>query len=59
MKEKKKDYFPFVCPRCGGELIWQSDFMAHEVSPEYDDDDLAVCTYFTCKECGAEIDIIQ
>lgn len=38
----------FVCPRCGGRLIWQSDEMCREIyDGEYENDDEAIETYYS------------
>lgn len=43
----------FKCFFCGGNLIWESDFNANEVAgDDYEDDDFAVASYFTCQNCG-------
>ena len=51
----------YVCPRCNGELIWQSDFMRSEIEGnddvELDDDSLV--TYFQCKDCHCMIEVVD
>lgn len=51
----------YICPRCFGELIWQSDFMRSEVEGvddiELDDDSLV--TYYQCKDCHCIVDVVD
>lgn len=41
----------FHCYFCGGKLNWDSD------SEPYEDDDVAIETYYTCTNCGREYTI--
>lgn len=48
----------FVCPRCGGRLIWQSDEMCREIyDGEYENDDEAIETYYSCMVCGCTVTV--
>lgn len=62
MKEidpKDLHYEPFYrCFACGGELIWDSDFMASELG-ECDDEksEDTVVNILHCKDCGATVKV--
>lgn len=39
-----------ICPYCGGEMIWQSDFNYDEVYGEGE----GIVSFATCSNCGAD-----
>lgn len=45
------------CLFCNGDLIWENDFQANEVSDMYEDDDDAVVGFYTCSKCGRKYEI--
>ena len=45
------------CPICGGELIWQSEFMANECYDVYEGDEEATVQYWQCSNCGRMLEI--
>lgn len=48
------------CPLCGGELIWGNDEMASDViGGDYENDDDALISFYTCSVCGRMFDIID
>ena len=51
----------YICPRCFGELIWQSDFMRSEIEgdDEVELDDDSLVTYFQCKDCHCMIEVVD
>lgn len=51
--EDASGYRYFHCYFCGGNLLWNSDSMA------YEDDDIAIQTYYTCTNCGRDYIIID
>lgn len=45
----------FYCPRCGKQsAVWQNDFDVADLG--YDGE--GIVTYYTCSECGSEIEVI-
>ena len=47
-----------ICPKCGGELCWNSDEMASDVyGGEYAEDKEARTTSYTCLKCGRSIEV--
>lgn len=56
---QKRDtgYAYWICPHCGGQLIWGNDEMCADIYPEdYKDDDQAIWSIYTCSKCGATIE---
>lgn len=48
----------FLCPICGGSLIWGADFMASEVfCITYENDDEAISSNYRCSRCGRLLEI--
>lgn len=47
------------CPLCGGELAWHSDQNAADVSDEYEGDESAIVSYYTCSRCGRDFEIFD
>ena len=46
----------FPCPKCHGTLVWQNDEAISDIYPdEYNDDDGAIETTFTCMDCGRTV----
>lgn len=41
------------CYLCGGEVIWQFDFMFDECGYEGD----GIVSFYTCRDCGADIEV--
>lgn len=42
-----------ICPKCGSEMVWQSDANYDEVFGEDDGFD-GVVSFWACPECGSE-----
>ena len=51
----------YICPRCFGELIWQSDFMRSEVEgvDDIESDDDSLVTYYQCKDCHSMVEVVD
>ena len=51
----------YICPRCFGELIWQSDFMRSEVEgvDDIELDDNSLVTYYQCKDCHCMVEVVD
>lgn len=47
----------WICPHCGGRLMWDSDDNASDVSGDYAEDDPAVISSYTCTRCGAHVEL--
>lgn len=47
------------CPICGGDLVWGNDFDACDVSDNYEKDDGAVVSNYTCSKCGRYYEIYE
>lgn len=54
-KEKTPTY---RCFACGGELIWENDWMKSELFG-CDEDEDSVVNVLHCKDCGAEVYVVQ
>ena len=57
--EKKVDENFFVCPYCGGRMIWGTSESASELSDIYADDDFATVDFYTCETCGRYFEILE
>lgn len=44
---------PLVCPNCGHEIIWQSDFDFDDLGYEGD----GIVSFYSCPHCGADIEV--
>lgn len=49
----------YYCFACGGELIWNADFMRSELEPIENEDKDSVVNILTCPDCGAEVRVYQ
>lgn len=49
----------FKCFFCGGDVNWESDANASDVSDMYDEDDTATVSYYSCSRCGRSYEIIE
>lgn len=47
------------CIFCGGELRWESDADAYDVSDMYSDEDGGVCGFYTCTRCGRFYEVLD
>ena len=47
------------CPFCNGQLVWQSDDNANELSDDYAEDDCAVVSFYVCSCCGRDFEIFD
>jgi len=56
--EKENDIY-MRCFLCGGPLCWNSDFDAYDVSDMYEEDDYAVCGFYTCTCCGRYYEVLD
>ena len=49
----------FICPLCGGRLIWGSAGMAYEGSDCFDEEDDAQVNWFLCERCGRDYEVVD
>ena len=46
-----------TCIFCGGDLSWDSEENASDISPHYDGDDEAIVHFIHCRKCGRYYEI--
>ena len=45
------------CPFCGGNIVWGSDENADDCYAEYEGDEEAIVSFYTCDKCGRQFEV--
>jgi len=59
MEKELNEGFKFRCPYCGDEMIWDSCESSIEVRSDISEEDQSVISYYSCKNCGCDIEVYE